>query len=62
VGSGDFHMKALPSLEGCGTLVRETLGEDAVLCLGGWSWPKTVFRAPHYSYQGSTLIQTICGL
>lgn len=39
---------------------REILLEDAVPCPDGWSWRETVFRIPHYSYQGGTLIQTIC--
>lgn len=39
---------------------REVILEDIVLCPDGWSWHETVFRNPHYSYQGSTLIQTIC--
>lgn len=62
MGPRDFLMKDLPSLEGDGTLVGEILVEDVVLSPDGWSWHKTVFRTPHYSYQGSTLIQTICGL
>lgn len=61
-GPGDFLMKDLPSTEGDETLDREILVEDGVLCPDGWSWHKTVFRTPHYSYQGSMLIQTICGL
>lgn len=55
-------MKHLPGLGGDGTLDRETLVEEVVLCPDGWSWHKTVFETPHYSYQGSMLIQTICGL
>lgn len=62
MGPGVFLIKDLPILEGDGTLLGETFVEDVVLCPDGWSWHKTVFRAPHYSYQGSTLIQTICGL
>lgn len=62
VGPGDFPMRDLPRLEGTGTLDGIILVEDEVLCPDGWSWHKTVFRIPHYSYQGSTLIQTICGL
>lgn len=59
---GDFLRKGLSSLEGDEILDGEILVEDVVLCPDGWSWHKTVFRTPHYSYQGSTLIQTICGL
>lgn len=55
-------MKDLPSLESAGILDSTILMEDEVLCPDGWSWHKTVFRTPHYFYQGSTLIQTICGL
>lgn len=56
-------MRDLLSLEGTGILDPSMiLVEDEVLCPDGWSWHKTVFRTPHYSYQGSTLIQTICGL
>jgi len=62
VGPGDIPRKDLPSWEGDGNLDRIVLGEGEVLCPDGWSWHKTVFRTPHYSYQGSTLIQTICGL
>lgn len=55
-------MRDLLSLEGAGILYSMILVEDEVLCPDRWSWHKTVFRTPHYSYQGSTLIQTICGL
>lgn len=51
-----------PGLVGDGTLDGEILMQDMVLCPDRQSWHKTVFRTPHYSYQGSTLIQTICGL